>query len=145
MRSFIILSLGALLLFGVIIIMAQQKSKRSGSDCPPSPSPTSAEGGEQASAFDCLPDDIKLKDVVSYGIREGRDVTVQDKLVSIKAKCENGKLVDEDHKEIRFFRLQCWGNPPADYEERQQRQQEELKELEKKYKVIVMSCNPRLE
>ena len=145
MRPVIILSLGVLLLFGVIIIVAQQQSKKPSSNCPPPTSEASAGSVEQASQFDCLPDDIKLKDVVTYGIREGRDVTVRDKLVSIKAKCEDGKLVDEAHKEVRFFRLQCWGNPPADYQERQQRQQEELKELEKKYTVIVMGCNPRLE
>ena len=39
-------------------------------------------------------------------------------------------------EEIRFFRIQCWGNPPADYRERQQRQQDELKEMEKKYTVV---------
>ena len=144
MRSVIILSLGVLLLFGVII-MAQKNSKKSGSDCPPSSTAANGVSNEQAAQFECLPDDVTLKTVATYSLKAERDVTVKDKLIELKATCENGKLVDDHHKEIRFFRLQCWGNPPADYQERQQQQQEELKKLEKKYTVVVMGCNPRIE
>ncbi|MGB7923230.1 MAG: hypothetical protein WCF57_08300 [Pyrinomonadaceae bacterium] len=100
---------------------------------------------QEAARFDCLPEDTTLKDVVTYKGDASKNVTVRDKLIALKAKCENGKLVDARRKEIRFFRIQCWGNPPADYRERQQRQQDELKELEKKYTVIVMGCNRFIE
>ena len=142
MRPVIILSLGVLVLFGGVI-MAQQQSKSSGKECPPSSAQPNAASNEQATQFDCLPDDITLKDVVTYTLEADKNVTVRDKLIEMKAKCEKGKLVDSHHKEIRFFRPDCWGNPPADYEERQQQQQERLKELEKKYTVIVMGCDPR--
>jgi hypothetical protein len=139
-----ILSLGVLILFGVIV-MAQQQSNNSGQACPASSPPSNAASNEQAARFDCLPDDITLKDVVTYGFEADKNVTVHDKLIEMKAKCKNGKLVDSHHREVRFFRLECWGNPPADYKERQQQQQERLKELEKKYTVIVMGCNPRMQ
>ena len=144
MRTVIILSLGILLLCGVII-MAQQQGKKSGSECTPSASQSNS-AGEEAAQFNCLPDDITLQDVVTYSIiKPERNETVRDKLSKLKAKCENGKLVDEHRKEIRFFRLECWGNPPADYQERQQQQQDKLKELEKKYTVIVMGCDPHMQ
>ena len=144
MRSVMIVSFGVLLLVGVVI-MAQKNNKQSGSDCPPSSTAANGVSNEQAAQFECLPDDVTLKDVVTYSLKAEKNVTVRDKLIELKAKCENGKLVDDHHKEIRFFRLQCWGNPPADYEERQARQQEELEKLEEKYTVVVMGCNPRLE
>ena len=143
MRTVIILSLGILLLCGVII-MAQQQGKKAGSECTPSGSQSNS-AGEEAAQFNCLPDDITLQDIVTYSIKPERNETVRDKLLKLKAKCENGKLVDEHSKEIRFFRLECWGNPPADYEERQQNQQDKLKELEKKYTVIVMGCDLRMQ
>ena len=143
MHKVMILSLGVILLFGGII-MAQQQSKNPAEESSSSTLQcnTVKDEDQQASRFDCLPDDVTLKDVVTYNKGNSRkNVTVKDKLLKLKAQCKNGKLVDDDHKEIRFFRVQCWGNPPADYKERQQRQQEELKELEKKYTVVVMGCN----
>lgn len=144
MRTAIIASLVVLLLFGGIV-MTQQQSKKSGSECAASSQPSNGASDTQATNFDCLPDDITLKDVVTYGFEPEKNVTVRDKLIELKAKCESGKLVDDHQREIRFFRLECWGNPPADYEERQQQQQEELKKLEKKYTVILMGCDLRMQ
>jgi hypothetical protein len=144
MRQVLILALGVLLLPGAVS-MAQCQSKNTAQGDSSSSEQSKAmndKDQQEAAQFDCLPDDIALKDVVAYRQKAERNVTVRDKLIELKAKCENGKLVDEHHKEIRFFRVQCWGNPPADYRERQQRQQEALKELEKKYTVVVMGCNP---
>jgi hypothetical protein len=74
-----------------------------------------------------------------------KNLTVRDKLIELKAKCERGKLVGDRRREIRFFRLECWGNAPADYKERQQQQQAELKKLEKKYTVVLMGCDLRMQ
>ncbi len=90
----------------------------------------------------CLPDDITLGDVVSYNLNTKVNVTVKDELTRLKAKCTNGKLVDEKGKEIKFFRPSCWGNPPADYQEIISKEQKELEELKKKFTVIVINCNP---
>ncbi len=98
---------------------------------------------------DCLPEGIKLTDVVSVQTvrtADGRAVvkklTVNDKLVELKAHCKKGKLVDASGREIYFYRLiGCWGNPPADYLEILERQQNEINELKKRYNVIEMSCN----
>ena len=137
------LSLGVILLFGGMI-MTRQQSKRPAEE---SSSPSLQRNvlndeDQQATRFDCLPDEVTLKDVVTYKGSAGKNITVKDKLLKLKARCKNGKLVDQHRREIRFFRMQCWGNPPADYRERQQRQQDELKEMKKKYTVVVMGCNP---
>jgi hypothetical protein len=95
--------------------------------------------------FDCLPKDVALKDIVSYGRREDQNVSVEKKLIAIKAHCRNGKLVDARNKEIRFFRVSCWGNPPVDYLEIERREQDEIKKLQKRFTVITMGCNPMLQ
>ncbi|HEY3024671.1 MAG TPA: hypothetical protein VGJ55_00820 [Pyrinomonadaceae bacterium] len=95
--------------------------------------------------INCLPSGTKLDDVVSYGAKGRGTVTVQQKLAELKARCKNRKLVDYRGREIRFFRTSCWGNPPADYREIQQRQNEELQKLQKRYAVIVFGCNPMIQ
>ena len=91
--------------------------------------------------FDCLPEGPKSTDVVSY--REKRKsgdgyITIEDKLVELKARCKEGKLIDGKGREIRFFKFACYGNPPSDYEELRHKELEELEKLQKKYCVIVM-------
>lgn len=98
----------------------------------------------------CLPEGIKSTDIVSARMirsAEGKDrmekITVGQKLRTMKARCQKGKLVDAEGKEIYFFRLQgCWGNPPADYQEILQQQQQQLDKLRQRYTVIEMTCNP---
>lgn len=92
-------------------------------------------------AFPCLAKDIGLEDVVQFSQNDKPNITVKDKLIELKARCRKGKLLDAKRREIRFFRPQCWGNPPADRLEIEKRQREELAELKKKYTVIEMSCN----
>jgi hypothetical protein len=91
--------------------------------------------------FPCLPKEVNQDQIVSYG-RGGKHVTVADKLREIKAKCRNGKLVDAKRREIRFFHVACWGNPPPDYREIKQREAEELRKLQQQYTVITFGCNP---
>jgi hypothetical protein len=96
----------------------------------------------------CLPDDVKPDEPVttqtvklSSGGEAVKEVTVEEKLIEMKARCKKGKLVDPAGKEIRFYRLTgCWGNPPADYEEILARQQRELEEMKKHYRVVEIEC-----
>ena len=88
-----------------------------------------------ASPARCLPAGIELSDAVSPRL------TVEGKLMELQARCEQGRLADVDGKEIRFYRLTgCWGNPPADYRERLDRQRTELEGLKARYTVIEMTC-----
>jgi len=91
------------------------------------------------SLFDALPAGIKLDHVVSYGKKEA---TVQEKPVELKACSKDGKLFDGNHREIRFYRLACFGNPPHDYDEIRQREQAEIEQLRQNFTVIAMECNP---
>jgi len=84
----------------------------------------------------CLPSGIRLTDVVSRGL------TVEERLVQLGARCDNGKLLEGSGKEIRFYRLTgCWGNPPSDAQEILDRQRAELEELSRRYTMIEMTCN----
>jgi len=86
----------------------------------------------------CLPSDIKLDTVID--VNQG---TIRQKLYTIKAKCENGKLVDSSNKEIYFYHLTgCWGNPPVNYQDILEKQTDEINKLKEMYNVIEMSCNP---
>ena len=85
---------------------------------------------------------MQLNDVVTYGRATRGNVTLEKTLIQMKAQCRKGKLVDAKGREIRFFRPSCWGNPPPDYLEVQQRENAELQKLKKTYAVIVFGCNP---
>lgn len=66
-------------------------------------------------------------------------------LVQMKASCRSGRLVDGKRREIRFYRPSCWGNPPPDYLEIRQREDDELAKLKRHYTVIVFGCNPMIQ
>ncbi|MGB7203799.1 MAG: hypothetical protein WBD16_16250 [Pyrinomonadaceae bacterium] len=87
----------------------------------------------------CLAKDINKGEFVVSGTKK---ITVNEKLLAIRARCRRGKLVDGRRREIRFFKAECWGNPPADYLEIEQQQQKELARLKKKYTVIEIACGP---
>ena len=95
----------------------------------------------------CLPEDIKLEEVVSVpelrttSPATGKIVTVREILLRLKAHCRKGKLVDGAGREVYFYRLVgCWGNPPEDYQEQFARQNAELLRLKKKYRVVEIPC-----
>ncbi len=94
--------------------------------------------------FSCLPKDVRIDEVVSFDVEGKSNVTVKRKLIELKARCRRGKLVDAKGREIRFFRISCWGNPPEDYLEIQKREGEELAELKKHYSVIEFGCDPMI-
>ena len=91
--------------------------------------------------FDCLPADIKLDAIISYGKKE---ITVREKLVELKAKCDNGRLIDGNKREILFFRPACFGNPPHNYDEIRFRERLEIEKLRQTHTLILMECNPMM-
>lgn len=95
--------------------------------------------------INCLPTGYNLGDVVSYGATDRGNITVEKRLAQLKARCRNRRLLDVKGREIRFHRPSCWGNPPADYQDIQQREDEELRKLQKRYTVIVFGCNPMIQ
>jgi len=95
--------------------------------------------------FACLPADTGLDEVVTYSRSAKPNITVRDRLIKMKARCRRGKLVDARRREIRFFHPTCWGNPPPDYLEVQQREKEDLAKLKRRYNVIVFTCNPMMQ
>jgi len=97
------------------------------------------------SRFECLPKDVHLDDVVTYRKTTKGNVTVEKTLIQMKAQCRNHKLVDAKRREIRFFRPSCWGNPPADYLDIQQRENSALQKLKRTYAVIVFACDPMIQ
>jgi hypothetical protein len=100
-----------------------------------------------SSKFDCLPEGFKSSDIVSYRQKQkGSDarVTIENRLIELKARCKEGRLVDGKGREIKFFRFACYGNPPSDYEEIAQKEHEEFDKLQKDYTVVVLECDPHI-
>ena len=95
----------------------------------------------------CLPADTNLEEVTAAPQPKSatgppsKRVTVRDALSRLKARCKKGKLIAANGREIRFYRLiGCWGNPPDDYQEQLNRQEQELERLRKKYAVVEIPC-----
>ncbi|HXM47546.1 MAG TPA: hypothetical protein VN956_06725 [Pyrinomonadaceae bacterium] len=97
---------------------------------------------QHSRSFICLPKDVQPGEVVSYRSKGTQNITVEKKLVEMKARCRNGKLVDAQRREIRFFHPSCWGNPPPDYLETREREDKEVAALKRRYTVIEFGCNP---
>lgn len=102
-----------------------------------------------AQKFPCLPKQITESSVVRTIISNSRDgsmkvikVTVGQTLRNLKARCRRGQLVDRNGRGIRFYTFQnCWGNPPANYQELIDDQRREIARLKRKYTVVEMTCN----
>jgi len=95
--------------------------------------------------YTCLPKDVRADETVSHGFKGRPAVTVQNKLTEMKARCRKGRLVDAKGREIRFFHLSCWGNPPENYQEIRRRETADLATLKKRYTVIEFGCNPMIQ
>jgi hypothetical protein len=106
------------------------------------PQRASASGIKQ---YPCLAKDVRADETVSHGFKGRPAVTVQDKLTEMKARCRKGRLVDSKGREIRFFHLSCWGNPPENYQEIRRRETADLAKLKKRYTVIEFGCNPMIQ
>ena len=138
----LLLSLFVMMILGAAIARGERATEWWAANAPRQ---TDSSGSKHRPEFDCLPKDVQLKDVVTYGGTAKENVTVQKKLVEMKAKCRGDKLVNSKRREIRFFRVSCWGNPPMNYREIQKRQNEQLEKLQRLYAVIVFSCNPMIQ
>ena len=99
----------------------------------------------RSTQYTCLPKDVHADETVSYGFKGRPAVTVQTKLTEMKARCRKGRLVDSKGREVRFFRLSCWGNPPENYQEIRRRETAELSKLKKRHPVIEFGCNPMIQ
>src|SRR5262245_11212134 len=140
----LLLSGFAWLLFGAVVAGSERAPEYDAAIAPAQPNSSQAQHFMHRSKFGCLPKDVQLKEVVtSAGAKKG-NATVEKTLIQMKAQCRKDKLVDAKRREIRFFRPSCWGNPPADYLEIQQRENAELQKLKAKYTVIVFGCNPMI-
>lgn len=70
-----------------------------------------------------------------------RKISVNQRLIQLKAHCKGGKLVDVNDRQIYLYSMKgCWGNPPADYLDVLKRQEQEIQRLKRKYTVIQISC-----
>ena len=96
-----------------------------------------------SSGYPCLQRTIRLDDVVTFGHDGKSSITVRSKLIQLGARCRGGKLSTRRGREIRFFKTECWGNPPADYLEISDRQRRKIAKLKRKYTVIEIACDPR--
>lgn len=99
------------------------------------------------SQFDCLPEGFQLKDRVfdSPNAQAAKQpLTIGDRLHQLKARCKRGKLFDGKGKEIRLFKLSCFGNRPDNYEEIVQKESQELADLKKRNTVVVIGCDRRI-
>ena len=118
----------------------------SGAEIPANPAASfAARSDDGENKFACLPKDVRLDEIVRFDIRGGKNnLDVNHALLDIKARCHKGKLVDAKRREIRFFRPECWGNPPADYQEIRRKESADLANLKKRYTVIVFGCSPMI-
>ncbi len=97
----------------------------------------------------CLPTDIKPNDIVSATMLSNnqiKQVTVQQTLKSIAARCKGTQLVDAKGREIRIVRqssIGCGGAPPSEAMLAELRQQTAaIAKLKQRYTVIELTCNP---
>jgi hypothetical protein len=101
--------------------------------------------------YDRLPENITLESKVAKETKNDRGeftsveiVTVEKRLNELKARYEKDRLVDEKGKEIRFFQTLCRGVSAGEEQDEIDRKakEKELAELEQKYTVIILQCDP---
>ena len=96
---------------------------------------------KEADSVPCLPSDVTNDTMISVGNSARELVTVRETLGRIGARCQDGKLVDQAGREVRFFHLiGCWGNPPVDYQEQLSRQAREIERLKTRYTIFEIPC-----
>ena len=138
--ALILISCGLLFLHNSLTDVARSQTEMEILNSPSQRTPSSSN-----QQYSCLPKDVHADETVSYGFKGRPAVTVQDKLTEMKARCRKGRLVDFKGREIRFFHLSCWGNPPENYQEIRRREAAELAKLKKRYTVIEFGCNPMIQ
>ncbi len=107
---------------------------------------------KEKNKFDRLPENIKTETQVTREVKNDKGetvsfeiTTVEKRLNELEARYKNDKLVDKSGREIRFFEPLCRGVSRGFEGDKndQKAKDEELAELEKKYTVIVLYCDPR--
>lgn len=102
--------------------------------------------------FDRLPENIKPETGVVKTVKNDKGetvssetTTVEKRLNELNARYEKDKLVDKKGRGIRFFEPLCRGVSAGEEQDEIDRKakEKELAELEKKYTVIVLVCDPR--
>jgi hypothetical protein len=102
--------------------------------------------------YDRLPENITLETEVRKDVKDKKGAvissettTVEKALNELKASYKDDKLVDGKGKEIRFFEPLCRGVSAGEEQDEIDRKakEKELADLEKKYTVIVLLCDPR--
>jgi hypothetical protein len=102
--------------------------------------------------FDRLPDSIKPDTKIRKDTKNDKGevvtfevITAEQRLKELKAGYEGEKLVDGKGREIKFFEPLCRGVSQGFEEDEKARKEKEkeLAELEKKYTVIVLYCDPQ--
>jgi hypothetical protein len=107
--------------------------------------------GSTPMKYENLPDDVKLSDEVreeskdENGAVSYKIITVEEKLIKIKAKYEGEKLVDAGGREIRFYKPPIRGASQGFEEDQmqQKRDAEEFNALNEKYTLIILYVDPR--
>lgn len=98
-----------------------------------------------------LPPDVKPETKVHMDAKNDKGeitstevTTVEKTLNGLKARFENGRLVDGKGREIKFFAPLCRGvsQGPEEDEAARKAKEKELSELERKFTVIVLYCDP---
>ena len=102
--------------------------------------------------FDRLPENIKPETQIRKAIKNNKGETVSFEITTVekilnelKAFYKNGKLVDGNGREIRFYEPLCRGVSRGTEEDEQDRKakENELAELEKNNTVVILHCDPR--
>ena len=138
--ALILISCGLLFLHNSLTDVARSQTEMEILNSPLQRTPSSSN-----KQYSCPPKDVHADETVSFGFKGRPAVTVQNKLTEMKARCRKGRLVDSKDREIRFFHLSCWGNPPENYQEIRRREAAELAKLKKRYTVIAFGCNPMIQ
>lgn len=106
---------------------------------------------KKTTKYDRLPENITLETEVRKDVKNKKGAvissattTVEKRLNELKASYKNDKLVDGKGKEIRFFEPLCRGMSAGFEQDEADRKakDKELADLEKKYTVIVLLCDP---
>lgn len=137
-----------LTIFTILIWQTSQScDKKTMQNVNNNPSPTP----QQKVKYDRLPKGITLEtevrkdtlnekgEIISFEV-----ITAEQRLNELKARYKKDVLVDEKGREIRFFEPLCRGvSAGFEQDERDRKEKEkELAELQKKYTVIILYCNP---
>ncbi len=118
----------------------------------PAASSTMPNQGKETPKFDRLPDGIKPDTKIRKDTKNDKGevvtfevITAEQRLNELKAGYEGEKLVDSKGREIKFFEPLCRGVSQGFEEDEKARKEKEkeLAELEKKYTVIVLYCDPQ--